>query len=220
MLGIDLATDRAARVGVVAGETDTTLDWLRQLGIEATALDDDALAAARFAGFSTLLVGAFAFRQRPTLRPAALRAWVEEDGGKLVTLYHRPTDAWDAAATPPRRLAIGTPSFRWRVTDPAAPVRVLAPDSPVLNNPNRIGPGDWEGWVRERGLYFASAWDDAYRPLLELADAGHPPLRGALLEGRLGHGSHVHVSLALHHQFPALVPGAFRLLANLVANPG
>jgi len=57
----------------------------------------------------------------------------------------------------------------------------------------------------------------AYRPSLEIADPGGTPLRGALLEAKIGRGSHVHVALALHHQWEALVPDAFRLLANLVA---
>jgi hypothetical protein len=50
-----------------------------------------------------------------------------------------------------------------------------------------------------------------------MADDGEPALQGALLAAPVGAGRHVHVALALHHQFQALVPGAFRLLANLVA---
>jgi LmbE family N-acetylglucosaminyl deacetylase len=221
LLGIDAAIDPAARVGVVAGETDTTLGWLEQLGIDATAIDDATLAAGAFEPFTTILVGMFAYRQRPALaaaRQASLR-WIES-GGRLVTFYHRPIDAWDPDATPPRRLRIGTPSLRWRVSDPAAPVRVLEPASRLLTMPNRIIDSDWSGWVRERGLYFASEWDSIYRPVLELSDPGEPPLQGALLEGKIGQGGHVHVALALHHQWEALVPGAFRLLANLAARAG
>ena len=33
---------------------------------------------------------------------------------------------------------------------------------------------------------------------------------------RVGQGRHVHTSLILHHQMEHLVPGAFRLMANLV----
>ncbi len=50
-------------------------------------------------------------------------------GGHLVTLYHRPTDGWQPDDTPPRRIEIGSPSLRWRVTDPAAEVTVLEPDA-------------------------------------------------------------------------------------------
>ena len=220
LLGADIAIDPRARVGMVSGETDRTLDWLRQLGIDAAALGDDTLATGSFEGLTTILVGMFAFAQRPALAAArlALHAWVHA-GGKLVTLYHRPTDAWDPDQTPPRRIAIGAPSYRWRVTDPAAPVRILVSDSRLMDTPNRIGPGDWDGWVRERGLYFASEWDSAYRPLLEIADPDMPALRGALLEAKIGRGTHIHVSLALHHQFESLVPGAFRLFSNMVSRP-
>lgn len=217
-LRADIAVDKAARVGVVAGEADETLGWLRQLDIAAEALDDATLEAGDLAGFSTILVGVFGFGQRKALLAARDRLvdWVER-GGALVTLYHRPQDGWQEGATPPRRLLIGSPSLRWRVTDPAAPVRVLAPDHPLLCWPNRIGAEDWQGWVRERGLYFARDWDAAYTPLLELADPGEAPLRGALLAAPVGRGRHVHVALALHHQLSALVPGGFRLLANLAA---
>ena len=95
----------------------------------------------------------------------------------------------------------------------------MRPEHRLLSWPNAIGPGDWAGWVRERGLYFARDWDAAYVPLLEVADSGEAPFRGALLAADIGRGRHVHVALALHHQFTALVPGAFRLLANLVARP-
>jgi LmbE family N-acetylglucosaminyl deacetylase len=221
LLRADIAVDPAARVGVVAGEADETLGWLRQIDIAAEAVDDAMLEAGDLSQFTTILVGVFGFGQRPALlaNRARLLAWAEA-GGSLVTLYHRPGDGWQGGATPPHRLVVGSPSFRWRVTDPAAPVRVLAPAHPLLCWPNPIGPADWQGWVRERGLYFASDWDPAYTPLLELADAGETPLRGALLAAPVGQGRHVHVALALHHQLSALVPGGFRLLANLVARVG
>lgn len=71
--------------------------------------------------------------------------------------------------------------MRWRVTDEAAAVTVLTPDHPVLTRPNPIGPADWQGWVKERGLYFAADRDPAYRPLVEMADPGEAPLRGSLV---------------------------------------
>ncbi len=215
VLRADIAIDAGARVGVVAGPVDGTLAWLRQLDIAAEAIDDATLAGD-LSRFNVILIGIFAFGQRPALATAMphLRRWMAQ-GGALVTLYHRPQDGW--GATPPLPLTIGSPSLRWRVTDPAAEVRVLAPDHPLLTAPNRIDPADWDGWVRERGLYFARAWDPAYTSLLAMADPGEAPLTGALLAAPVGRGRHVHVALALHHQWEALVPGAFRLLANLVS---
>ena len=207
-----------ARIGYVGSGNDRAGDWLAALGADVCDLDDAALSdPGLFGMFDTLLVGVFAFRFRPGLAALApaIRTWVE-GGGTLVTLYHRPWDAWDPDTTPPRRLEIGQPSLRWRVTDAAAQVTHLAPDHPLLNGPNMIGPDDWAGWVKERGLYFAKAWDPAYVALVEMADPDEAPHRGALLSGEIGRGRHSHVALGLHAQMDALTPGAFRLMANLV----
>ncbi len=207
-----------ARVGYVGSGNDRVGHWLRMLGADVTDLTDAELASdAALAGFDSIVIGIFALRFRPGLAAhmPRLHRWTEA-GGTLVTLYHRPWDNWTPERTPPRRLDIGQPSLRWRVTDETAAVRHLA-NHPVLSAPNPIGPGDWDGWVKERGLYFARSWDEAYLPLLEMADPDEAPHQGALLVADIGRGRHVHTSLILHHQMEHLVPGAFRLMANLIA---
>ncbi len=209
------------RVGYVGGGNDRVNDWLSALGADVTVLSDTQLQSEdTLAQFDTIIVGIFAFRFRAGLKDAAprLHRWVEA-GGRLVTLYHRPWDNWDPDMTPPRRLEIGQPSLRWRVTDETAKVDHLLPDHPILCAPNRIDNADWAGWHKERGLYFAKAWDDAYTPLLAMADPDEAPHYGALLAADIGRGQHVHTSLILHHQMEKLVPGAFRLMANLIAKP-
>ena len=88
----------------------------------------------------------------------------------------------------------------------------------VLNLPNKISPVDWDGWHKERGLYFASDWAEEYVAPLSMHDPEEAPLTGALLIGDVGKGRHVHTSLNLHHQLEMLTPGAYRLLANLIAH--
>ena len=204
------------RVGYVGGGNDRVACWLAALGLDVADLSGD-FAPERLRDVDTLVVGLFAMKARPALRAAmpAVHRWVEA-GGHLLTLYHRPWDAWDPERVPPRRLEIGQPSLRWRVTDAGAAVTHLAPDHPLLNAPNRIGPEDWAGWQKERGLYFAKSWDAAYVPLVEMADPGESPHRGALLSAEIGRGRHTHCALGLHTQMDRLVPGAFRLMANLV----
>ncbi|MCA9737469.1 MAG: hypothetical protein KC645_07575, partial [Gemmatimonadetes bacterium] len=71
------------------------------------------------------------------------------------------------------------------------------------------------------GLYFLGEWDEHWTPLLEMADPGEEPKRGSLLVGQLGEGVYVYTGLALFRQLPAGVPGAYRLLANLLSvRPG
>lgn len=209
-----------ARIGYVGGGNDRVGHWLRALGLDVTDGSDDALTAEGLGDFDTLVVGVFAMRTRPALRAAMplVRDWIEA-GGNLVTLYHRPWDAWDPETVPPRRLEIGRPSLRWRVTDENAEVTHLLPEHPLLNAPNRITRDDWKDWHKERGLYFAKSWDAAYEPLLSMADPDEEPHRGALLSAAIGKGRHSHVALILHHQMEKLVPGGFRLMANLLARP-
>src|SRR5206468_12648147 len=101
-----------------------------------------------------------------------------------------------------------------------AEVTFAVPQSPVLRSPNPINPGDFAGWVQERGLYFAGKWSDRYEAPLAMHDPGEQPLRGGLLVARHGKGRFVYTGLAFFRQLPAGVPGAFRLFANLLANPG
>jgi hypothetical protein len=103
-----------------------------------------------------------------------------------------------------------------RVTEENAPVTTLRPDDPAFRSPNAIGPKDWDGWVQERGLYFAHTWDSSYRPLLELHDTKGPPLEGGLLVAQHGKGTYIYTGLAFFRQLPAGVPGAFRLFFNLL----
>lgn len=215
VLALDLVLPKS-KVGYVAGGSDRVFHWLERMGADPVLLDAETLSGS-LAGLDTIVVGIFGYGTRPDLAAAnpRLHTWVEQ-GGHLVTLYHRPSDGWNADTTPPRRLVIGSPSLRWRVTNPDAAVTILAPQHKLLTGPNRITSADLSGWDKERGLYFASAWDDAYEPLFSMSDAGEAPLTGSLLSAEIGKGRHTHTGLVLHHQLDKLVPGAFRIMANLL----
>jgi LmbE family N-acetylglucosaminyl deacetylase len=216
ILTLDLALPEGAKIGYVGGGADRVGTWLSRMGLDVTDMDAATLSGD-LSRFTTIVVGIFAFGVRKDLAAATERLHqFVENGGHLVTLYHRPSDGWLPDQTPVRRIEIGSPSLRWRVTNPAAEVTVLAPDHVLLNRPNRIGPDDWAGWDKERGLYFAARFDEAYEPLLAMHDVNEQPLNGALISAAIGKGRHTHTSLVLHHQIDRLVPGAFRLMANLV----
>ncbi len=90
--------------------------------------------------------------------------------------------------------------------------------SPPQPSPNKITPADFDGWVQERGLYFASAWDStAYESVLSSNDPGEPARDGGLLMAPVGDGLYLYTGLAFFRQLPACVPGAYRLFANLVS---
>ena len=94
---------------------------------------------------------------------------------------------------------------------------MLAPTDALLSAPNKITPADFDGWVQERGLYFASEWDARYAPLFAGHDAGEQDLRGSTLVARHGKGTYVFTALAFFRQLPAGVPGAYRLFVNMIS---
>jgi hypothetical protein len=113
----------------------------------------------------------------------------------------------------PYPLTIG----RDRVSVENAPVAFLAPEHPLLNFPNKINQKDFEGWIQERGLYFASQWDEKYETVLSCHDPDESDKKGGLLYGRYGKGVFIYTAYAWFRQLPAGVPGAFRLFANMIA---
>jgi hypothetical protein len=104
-----------------------------------------------------------------------------------------------------------------RVVDEQAPVKLLDPANPLLVTPNNITPADFDGWLEERGHGFLDSWDSHYTALTETADPGQDPQRGGLLVAHPGKGAYIYVSYALYRQLPELVPGAYRILANLLS---
>ena len=205
-------------VGYVGGGNDQVAEKLTALGFTVRCLSDSELLDPEvLKHLDTLVIGLFAIRTRPILQTLipSIHQWVH-DGGNLLTLYHRPWDDWDEDTIPLRHLKIGKPSLRWRITNEKATVTHLLPDHPLLNIPNVIDEADWQGWHKERGLYFAAQWDNAYEALLSMSDPGESAHTGGLLSANIGAGRHTHTSLILHHQMEQLVPGAFRLMANLV----
>ena len=104
-----------------------------------------------------------------------------------------------------------------RVTDENAKVNFLRPDHPVLNFPNKITDKDFEGWIQERGIYFAGQADSTYQQVLSMNDPGEQPQKGSLLIGYYGKGTFVYTGLVFFRELPAGVPGAYRLMANIIA---
>jgi LmbE family N-acetylglucosaminyl deacetylase len=201
-------------VGYVYGVGDGVPEALDQLGVDWTALDAAALASGDLSRFDVIVTGTRAYEVRDDLVTYNQRIldWARR-GGTLIVLYNKyPALGRDYAPWP---VTIARP--HGRVTDETAPVRVLEPDHPALTTPNPIGDADWEGWVQERGLYFWDTWDGPMTPLLAMSDPGEEPLTGSLLVAPLGEGTYVYTALALFRQLPEGVPGAYRLLANLLS---
>jgi hypothetical protein len=109
---------------------------------------------------------------------------------------------------------------RNRVTDENSAVQFLEPGDAILNWPNRISQSDFDGWVQERGVYFAEKPGQGIKAILGMRDAGETEdQQGSLIVSQLGKGRFIYTGLAFFRQLPAGVPGAYRLFANMVSNP-
>ncbi len=209
----DLRFPPVRRLGYVRGAADRVPEALAGVGLPVEILPARELETGNLSVYDAILVGSRAYETDPVLARTNGRLLdYVRNGGLLIVQYQQYPFVQGGYA--PYPLEIARPHDR--VTDETAAVVVLDPSSPVFQTPNRIGPEDWDGWVQERGLYFARSWAPEYTPLLAMADPGGPELKGALLGAKLGKGRYVYTGLAFFRQLPAGVPGAYRLLANLI----
>jgi hypothetical protein len=214
----------AKTVGYVVGAGDEVPEALRQLGADVVLLSSSDLGHGNLGRFDAIVTGVRAYNTRPDLRAnqERLLEYVKE-GGTLVVQYNFPElggPGADPNAADPNLAHIGPYSItegRDRVTVEDAPVNLPNPNSPLLHKPNEITPRDFEGWVQERGLNFASKWDSHYQPLFETHDPGEKPLLGGTLYTRYGKGAYVFTAFSWFRELPAGVPGAFRIFANLLS---
>jgi LmbE family N-acetylglucosaminyl deacetylase len=205
----------AGLVGYVAGPGDTVAADLAHVGVHVEAVDDDALRSADLGKYAAIVLGVRAYNTRTSLRGGHERLMrYAERGGVVIVQYNTssPNAPLDVPIGPfPLKLGRG------RVTDETAAVKAHGKAHSVLTQPNRIDATDWQGWVQERGLYFAESYDERYTPVLEMNDPEEPAQLGSLLVARHGQGRYVYTGLAFFRQLPAGVPGAYRLLVNLLS---
>lgn len=211
---IDIGLPGGRRIGYVRGAADRVPEALAGVGLTVELLDPSALERGDLGRFDVIVIGSRAFEVDAALREnnGRLLEFVRR-GGHLLVQYQQQTFFGGGYA--PYSLTLSPRHDR--VADETAPVTLPIPGHPVFKVPNTITPRDWDGWVQERGLYFASGWAPEFRSLLATADPGEAPLGGGLLIAPFGRGTYTYTGLAFFRQLTAGVPGAFRLFANLLS---
>lgn len=211
---VSLDMKRAGRnIAYIMGAGDEVPTALEQVGYYVQLLSEDDIKMDILKAYDAVVIGIRAYNTLDWLvrKQDVLFDYVE-DGGTLITQYNTSYRIKTNKVAPlPLEISRG------RVTDENAPVRLLRPDHAILNHPNPIDSTDFEGWVQERGLYFAGDRDSAYVDIFEINDKGEDPLRGALTIAEYGKGMFVYTGLSWFRQLPAGVPGAYRLFANMLA---
>ncbi len=209
---------KGLKIGYVEGAGDEVANCLINAGYSVTMLDEKQMKPELLKQYDAVIIGIRAFNANEKIG-GYMKPLLEyvKNGGTLIEQYNTKNWISDVTVQPgPYAFEIS----RDRVTDENAEMKILAADHPVFSYPNKITKEDFNGWVQERGLYFPEKWDPAYTALIECADPGEPAKQGALLVADYGSGKFVYTGISFFRQLPAGVPGAYRLMANLIALGG
>jgi LmbE family N-acetylglucosaminyl deacetylase len=202
------------RIGYIEGAGDKVPPALQQMGYEVVLLREKDITPGNLASFDAIITGVRAYDVHDwlTAKHSVLMEYIKE-GGNLIVQYNRDNLGRANVNIGPYAFAVSNT----RVTDENAAVNFLQPDHKVLNYPNKITPTDFEGWIQERGIYFAGQTDSAYESIFSMKDPGEKDQKGSLVLAHYGKGVFVYTGLVFFRELPAGVPGAYRLMANIIA---
>jgi LmbE family N-acetylglucosaminyl deacetylase len=211
---VDVKVPKDLKVAYIPGAGDEIPTVLQQIGINATVIPAEKLANENLASYGTIVLGIRAYDTQKDVAAnnKKLLDYVSA-GGTLIVQYNAGVGDFNSGHFTPFPVQLS----RSRVSVEEAPVEILAASDSVFHFPNQIAQRDFDGWVQERGLYFADQWDSNFKPLLSSHDPGEQPLKGGLLRAQYGKGTYIYAGYAFFRQLPAGVPGAIRLYVNLLS---
>ena len=201
------------RIGYIPGAGDDVPESLQQIGYSVKVLSEGEITAENLAQFSAVVLGIRAYNTHDRIANWLPELFAYVKAGGVVIVQYNTLAELKTEQFGPYPLEIS----RDRVTDENTEVRILAPNHPIMNVPNKITSKDFGGWVQERGLYFPKTWDPAWIPILSSNDPKEKPLDGGLLVAKFGKGFFIYTSYSWFRQLPAGVPGAYRLFANMLS---
>jgi len=195
------------KVGYIEGAGDLMDETLESVGYEVVRITEET--PELWDQVDAVLVGIRAFNTEAWLMESEerIKTFVA-NGGNFVVTY---TTAGRSGMALP--LPVPLTVRRDRVTEEEAPVALKADE--VLESPNELDPRDFEQWVQERGLYFPSEYD-GYRSVLTITESTGTLYENSTVVADYGKGSVIYTGLSLFRELPKGVPGALRLLQNLL----
>lgn len=200
-------------IAYIEGAGDDVDEALEQLGFDVNIIDASDISTSLLDKFQVVILGIRAFNTIEELayKNKILFDWIKSGGTMIVQYNVNRGLVTEQIAPYPLTLS------RDRVTEEMSPVSILTPDHIAMHIPNKIEATDFNGWVQERGLYFPGQWDENFTPLFEMNDTGENPTKGSILIAQYGEGYYVYSGLSWFRHLPAGVPGAYRLLSNLIS---
>lgn len=203
------------KVGYIKGVEDNVPQAIEQLGFDVTIMEVEDLASTDLNQFNTLVAGIRVYNIKPELinyKPQIMD--FVKQGGNYIVQYNT------ASRSGNNQMEFGPYPFelsRDRVTEEDAKPTFINPKHELLNQPNKISEQDFNGWVQERGLYFAKSWDKNYETIISWHDKNEDPLQGSLIVANYGKGHFMYTGISFFRELPAGVEGAYRLFANLLS---
>ena len=195
------------KVGYIEGAGDLMDETLESVGYDVVSITEET--PELWDEVDAILVGIRAFNTEAWLKESEerIKSFVA-NGGNFVVTYT--TAGRSGMALPvPVPLTIG----RDRVTEEEAPVALK--ESALLQRPNELSTADFEQWVQERGLYFPSEYE-GYTTALSITESTGTMYENSTVVAEYGKGSVIYTGLSLFRELPKGVPGALRLLQNIL----
>ncbi len=204
------------KVGYIVGAGDKVPEALLQMGYEVKMLGETDLNEDYLKQFDAIVTGVRAYNlyEYMTNKYDVLMNYVKNGGNLIVQYAKSNTIGTRTIKMGPYPFVVNSGS---RVTEEDAKVNYLLPNHVLLNYPNKITDADFTGWIQERSTYQAEQIDNHYEAILGMNDSGEKQGNGSLITTKFGKGNFTYVSLVLFRELPAGVPGAYRLMANLIA---
>jgi hypothetical protein len=210
-------TNLSKNIGYVMGAGDEVPNAIRQLGADVTMLSSQDLSRGDLSRFDAIVTGVRAWNTRADLRANYQRLFDYANNGGTVIVQYNVAEGGPTGGPLEHIGPYPIRTSRDRVTVEQAPITFPNPQLKLLHAPNEITQADFEGWVQERGLYFADQWDPKYQSVLESHDPGEEPLKGGMLYAQHGKGVYIFSAYDWFRELPAGVPGAYRLFANMLS---
>ncbi|MGB2290122.1 MAG: hypothetical protein ACPH4E_03760, partial [Schleiferiaceae bacterium] len=195
------------KVGYIEGAGDLMDETLESVGYEVVRITEET--PELWDEVDAVLVGIRAFNTEAWLMESEerIKSFVA-NGGNFVVTYT--TAGRSGMVLPlPVPLTVG----RDRVTEEEAPVALKELD--LLQKPNALSEADFEQWVQERGLYFPSEYE-GYTTALSITESTGTVYENSTVVAEYGKGSVIYTGLSLFRELPKGVPGALRLLQNIL----
>jgi len=204
---------KGENIAYIAGAGDVVPESLQQIGYNVLTIEPKDITTENLTRFDAVVIGIRAYNTVEDLKfkQKVLFDFVK-NGGNMIVQYNT-NHRLKVEEIAPYKLQLS----RDRVTDEFADVKILAPEHPVLNYPNKITQDDFKGWTQERGLYFPNSWSKEFTPIFSMNDKGESAKKGSLLVAQHGKGYYIYTGLSFFREFPAGVSGAYRLFANMLS---